>query len=186
MADVGFDRVVAVAGLDIGEVDADHLEQCIGGVAEELQVAMLGHVAVVVDPGGVDLGIDQTQRPGRVQALRRAAALFPKPLLEIGEQLAGTPAFAAVAGLQGMHDTDEVFVPDSFEFADGATGGLRVRLCPDLLDKRVVEIDHVGEFRPGPFEAGAELGEEVPHARFAAGDAISLEETHLAQRMPKE
>ncbi|MNT19316.1 hypothetical protein D3C72_1545720 [compost metagenome] len=78
-----------------------------------------------------------------------------------------------------MHDADEVFVADALEFADRAAGGLRVRLGADLLHQRVVEVDDVGEFGPRPFEAGAELGEEVAHAGFAAGDAVGLEQAHL-------
>ncbi len=112
-------------------------------------------------------------------AVEGGAALRPKPLLEIGQQLARTPALAAVARFQGVHDADEILIADALELADRATGGLRVGLRADLLDKRLVQIDHVGEFRPWPFEAGAELGEEVAHAGFAAGDSISFEETHL-------
>jgi hypothetical protein len=42
-----------------------------------------------------------------------------KPLLEIGEQLAGAPALAAAAGLQRVQDPDEVLVADALELANG-------------------------------------------------------------------
>ncbi|MDE1187855.1 MAG: hypothetical protein PW844_15440 [Pantoea sp.] len=107
------------------------------------------------------------------------AAFRPEAGLEILQQLAGAPALAAVAALQRLQDADEVFVADALQLADRAALGLLVGLLADLFDQRVVEIDNIGELRPGPGEAGAELGEEMPHARFAAGDPVGLEQAHL-------
>ena len=104
---------------------------------------------------------------------------LPEAALEIGQQLAGAPALAAIAALERLHDADEVFVADAFEIADAKAAGLRVGLAGDLVDQRVVEIDDVHQLGPGPGEAGAELGEEVAHAGFAAGDAVGLEHAHL-------
>ncbi|MCY1502595.1 hypothetical protein D9M68_366950 [compost metagenome] len=177
--DVGLDGVVAVAVAHIVEIDADQTQQAIGRIAEDLEIAMLGHVAVVVDPGSTDLGVDDAQRLDVAEVCFRLLGLGPELGLEIGEQLAGTPAFATIARFQRMHDADEVFVADALEFADRAAGGLCVRLGADLFDERIVEIDDIGELRPGPFQAGTELGEEVAHAGFAAGDAIGLEQAHL-------
>jgi hypothetical protein len=42
--------VVAPAGGEVGGVDADQAEQRVGRVAEQLQIAELGDMAVVVDP----------------------------------------------------------------------------------------------------------------------------------------
>src|SRR5271165_2109435 len=79
--------------------------------------------------------------------------------LEIRKQFAGAPALAAAAGLQRAQDAHEVVVADPLEFADGEAGRLFVRLGADLLDQALVEVDHVGEPGPWPFEARAELGE---------------------------
>ena len=63
--------------------------------------------------------------------------------------------------------------------------GLRVRLVGDLLDQRVVEVRHVHQLRPRPLQRRAELGEEVPHPRLAAGDAVGLEQAHLRPAQPE-
>ena len=53
-------------------------------------------------------------------------------------------------------------------------------LC-DPVDQFVGQFRHVHQLRPGPLQAGAELGEEMPHAGFAAGKAIGFENAHLGK-----
>ncbi len=59
VADMRFHRVVAVAALDIGKIDTDQPQQRVRRIAEHLQIAMLSHMAVIVDPCRADLGVDQ-------------------------------------------------------------------------------------------------------------------------------
>ena len=56
--------------------------------------------------------LDEAERFARGDLDLRLAGLGPKMRLEFGEQLARTPAAAFVAGLQRMHDADEVLVAD--------------------------------------------------------------------------
>ena len=84
-----------------------------------------------------------------------------------------------MAGLQRLQDADEIFFADPLELSDAQAGRLFVRLHGDLLDQSLVEVDDVGEFGPRPFEAGAELGEEMAHAGFAARDAVGLKQTEV-------
>ncbi len=49
----------------------------------------------------------------------------------------------------------------------------------DLVDQFVGQIDDIHQLGPGPGQAGAELGDEMAHAGFAAGDAIGFEHAHL-------
>src|SRR6202042_3259324 len=108
-----------------------------------------------------------------------------KSPLELHKQLSSSPSLAVAAGLQRLQDADEVLVADPLELADGQAGRLLFRLSGDLLDQSLVEVDDVGEFGPRPFEAGAELGEEMAHAGFAARDAVGLKQTHLPPTQAK-
>ena len=77
--DVGLDREPAEAPGEIGLVEADQAQQRVAGVAEQLQVAALVHVAVIVDPVGRD--------PGAVEL--RAAATGRR------ESISGLPKLAS-------------------------------------------------------------------------------------------
>src|ERR1700755_269994 len=116
VADMRLDRIIAVAGLDVVEIEADKPQQRIGRFAEDLQVAMLGHVAVVVDPGRADLCFNETERSCRIVPGLVTAGRVQKRCLEFLEQLSGTPALAAMTALQGMENADKIFVADAFEF----------------------------------------------------------------------
>ena len=69
---MALDREVA-ARRQIRPVDAEVGEERVGGVAEDLQVAALVRVAVVVDPVGGDLGRVQRERPGEIVAVAHDA-----------------------------------------------------------------------------------------------------------------
>src|SRR3984957_13109298 len=108
-----------------------------------------------------------------------------KSTLELCKQLSRSPSLAAAARLQRLQDADEVFVADPFKLSDGQAGRLLVRLSGHLLDQSLVEVDDVSKFGPRPFEAGAELSEEMAHAGFAARDAVRLKQTHLRPTQAK-
>ena len=80
MADVGLGREVAVARRPHRPRRRRSAQQRVGAIAEDLQIAALGHVAVVVDPGGADPALDKPQRRaspiGRRRRGRRDQALL--------------------------------------------------------------------------------------------------------------
>ena len=61
MHDMGFDGIVAKAARVIAGVDAEAAEQRVGAVAEDLEIAALSHVVVVVDPIGLNAGLQGEQ-----------------------------------------------------------------------------------------------------------------------------
>src|ERR1700722_6452229 len=108
-----------------------------------------------------------------------------KSTLELCKQLSSPPTLVVAAGPQRLQDADEVLVADPFKLSDGQAGRLLVRLSGHLLDQSLVEVDDVSKFGPRPFEAGAELSEEMAHAGFAARDAVGLKQTHLRPTQAK-
>src|SRR5690606_6844722 len=94
-------------------------------------------------------------------------------------ELARAPALAAVLLAERLEDGDEVLVSDALEVPDGEAACLRVGLLGDLVHQLVSQFRHVGELRPRPFEAGAELRHEVAYAGLAAGNPVGLEQAHL-------
>ena len=84
---------------------------------------MLGHVAVVVDPLGLDERLVQAQAP---VGQRRPAGPGPGPLVELAlgqrHHLAGGEARA----LETAQHRDQAIVADAGELGDRATAGLGV------------------------------------------------------------
>ena len=94
-------------------------------------------------------------------------------------QRAGAPALALVLLRQRIHDRHQIVVADALELADRQAVRLLVRLIGDQVDQLVVELRHVHQLGPRPFQRRTELRHEVAHAGLAAGDAVDLEHAHL-------
>ncbi len=95
------------------------------------------------------------------------------------QQRARAPAAPAILRAKRLHDGDQVVVANALQLADRVAVRLRVRLRHDLVDERAVELRHVHELGPRPFQRRAELVHEMAHARLAAGDAVGHEGAHL-------
>ena len=98
IADVPLDGVGAVARFEVRRVETDVAQEGIGRVAEDLAVARLGHVAVVVDPGRIDRRLEQAKRLPRVELLALARSRLEQAALVLAEDLPrGVPP-----GAQGL------------------------------------------------------------------------------------
>jgi hypothetical protein len=173
VSDVVLDREVALARGDVGGVRADQLHEPVGREAPRLEVVVRAHVAVVVGPCHGHL-------PGKCHRQ-------PVPFGGCEGRVVGRDhsARAASGAAERAENADEVVVAEALECADRHVARLRVRLGGDQAHEVVVELGDIGQPRPGPFEAGPELGHEMLHPRLAARDAIGLEQPICAQRRPK-
>ena len=93
VGDVCLDGVEAVPGGTVGLVVSDVAEQRIAGPPCGRQVGGLGHVAVVVDPVGLDPGVVQVERG------RGDVALLPRR----GDCQAVAAGFVLVERRAGAH-----------------------------------------------------------------------------------
>ena len=81
---------------------------------------------------------------------------------------------------EAAHHGDEAVVAQCLELTDRAAGGLLVGLDDEAVEQLVGELGHVGELAPRPLQCRAELGDEVAHARLAAGHPVDEERPHRA------
>ena len=170
-----FDGVHRPSGSAVPVIDARVPEERVGGIAEHLQVARIGHVTVVVDPLGPHVGLQQSQRLLGGGDTRAGAGSrgFVQTFLERPQGGAG----ADVVGLQHLLDRDQVVVPQSLQLADRASGGLRLRARDHLVDQRLGQLRGL-ESGPRPFQARSELPEHVTHAALTAGQVIDQAGAH--------
>ena len=63
--------------------------------------------------------------------------------------------------------------------------GLRIRLVGDGLYQLVGQLRHIHQLGPGPFQARAELRDEMRHSSLAASHTIGLEQAHLRPAQAK-
>ncbi len=91
MHDVGFDGVITVATVQIGFINADMRKKLVGGLPKKIEISVLGHMAVIVDPFRDYTGVEQSQRtrPGRGRTIR---CVEPGRILI--QKCARAPAFA--------------------------------------------------------------------------------------------
>ena len=179
--DVGLDREPAEAPGEIGLVEADQAQERVRGVAEQLQVAALVHVAVIVDPVGRDRRPVEAQGLGEVDGVDvgLAEARVVEPRRVLLEDLPGTP----VVRLQALHHRDQAVVAQPLQLADRAAARLLVGLRHDLVEQLVGQLGRL-QLGPGQLQGRAELGHEVAHALLAAGDAVDQEIAHERPAQP--
>ena len=167
MAQMAFHRVERMARGHIGRTRADPRQQHVGGVAKDLEVRPFGHVAVVIDPRGIDRGFQEHRRaarwrlaPGQPRAVR----------LDRG-------AGCEIVARQRGHHVDQARIAQAFVFAQRYTGGLFVGLRGHTVGQLVGQFagDQLG---PRQFQRGAELREEMAHPRLAAGQTVGQERAH--------
>ena len=158
MADVALDRVGAVAALEVRGVDADVAEERVRRVAEHLEVAALGHVAVVVDPRGVDRRLVQAQRSRRIVDPSRVAAAANSRASCSSEHLArGVPARrgAPAAARRGCRRAG------ARARAPTSPSACASDCAPIVSTSSSVELRDVRQLRPRPLQGRPELREEV-------------------------
>ena len=177
--DMAFGGVIAVPARHIVHVGPDQPQQVVGGFRGAEQIAAFGHVAVVVDPARQHLQPRHHQWCG---GLRRRRG---QPRGQSAVLLLQHPPRPPVAVLQHPQEPHEVRIADTLQLTDRIGARLRVGLACDQVHQLVSELGHVGQLRPGPLQAGAELRHEVLHPRLAARDAVGLEQAHLAPPQAK-
>ena len=169
---VGLDGIHGAAGPAVGVVDAGVAEQGIGRIAKYLQVARVGHVAVVVDPLRPHPGLEHAQRlaigpPGTECGPCRPACVLVQPLFQCAQRGTG----ADVVLLQYLLDSDQIVIAQPLELADRAAGRLRLRTGDHLVDEPFGELRRL-ELGPRPLQARSELPQHVAHAGLAAGEVV--------------
>ena len=171
MTEMRLDRVEAPMARQIGGIDPDPRQHRVGRLAEALQVAVFGHVAVVVDPLGRHLA-----PPGREQRGTRVGRL---PLGQGPRMRRDDRARAVVLLTQRREHRHETIVALAFELADRDTARLVVGLRRDAIDQVGGEFRRL-EMRPGKLQGRPELRQEVAHAGLAAREPIDQERAHEA------
>ena len=151
-------REETVAPGDVVEPSAEPLQRPVCCMGEHLQIAGLGHVPVIVGP-----------RLGHAPRAWGQAGF-------VGRDRLPCPGAKALQRPQQRH---QIVVPCPLQLADRAALGLGVGLAGDALQKGIRKFGDIGQLGPGPFQRGAELGEEMAHARVAAGDPVGLKKPHL-------
>ena len=178
MADMGLGGEIAAPGCDILCVAADQLHHPVGRVTKGLQILRLVHVTVIVCPverNGAPDGEDRLTdileiiRPRSKDGARAQGALLRVQHL----------ARAPFLHLQRAHHRNKVLIPLRQHLIDTHVTRLGVGLSGDEVDKLIVELGHVHQLGPRPFERRAELRHEMPHARLAPGGAVGVEQAHL-------
>src|SRR5262249_48056837 len=117
--EVRLDREVASVPGEVGRVDSHEPEERVRRVAEELQIAALVDMSVVVDPRGGHLRMEETRR--RVERVADGVPL-EEGSLPGGERRAGADARPA----QALEHADEAFVAQPLQVADGRAVSLEV------------------------------------------------------------
>ncbi len=125
--EVRLDREVAAARGEILGVDADRPQQRVARVAEQLQVAALVDVAVVVDPVGGHPRTVEAEQAGAVQLRARRTRRSEEPALPFGEGRAGS----GLVSPQCLEHGDEDVVTRALELPHGSPGRLLVGLRRD-------------------------------------------------------
>ena len=164
---------VAPAGGDVVRAGADQFHGPVGGLREDLQIVRLVHVTVVVGPAPRHLPRDR-DRQRAVPGSGLGPGIRQAPFMG-GDR----PAGAVIVALQGAQDGDQVVVPDALQAPHVVRPGLPVGLLGDPVDQVAGQLRDVGQPAPAPLQRRPELRDEVPHAGFAAGDPVGLEQTHL-------
>ena len=178
MHDMGFGRVITVAGADIGDIRPDMAQEGIDRLARGKKVTAFCHVAVIIDP---------SRQHGQPRAFHRAGPRnghrhrSPAAGIMFQQHLSRAP----VAFLQHPQETDQVLVADALQLADGVVARLGIRLPGDQIDQFIVEFRHIHQLGPGPGQARAELGHEMLHPGLTARHAIGFEQPHLAPAQAK-
>ncbi len=127
---------------------------------------------VIIDPLRIDLGALQHQHLAFVDRVLRGAGGGETPA-EFADHGTGR----VIRRAQRREHRDQAIVAQSLQLADRLAGGLVVGLARDGLDQLIGELrsDQLG---PGQLQRRAELVQEMPHARLAAGHAIDQERAH--------
>ena len=63
--------------------------------------------------------------------------------------------------------------------------GLCIGLIGDFLGQFIGQLGHIHQLGPWPCKARAELGNEMRHTGFAAGDAVGFKKPHLCPAQAK-
>ena len=166
VVDVRLDGEERAAGVPVLLVDADEAEQLVGRPPEGGQESPFGHVAVVVDPIGLDLA------PVEVEWGSHVVALGPRSpdrrCMDASLPLGDDPTRPEVERAQGTHHVDDVVVAQALEFGDRTPIGLFETAVGHRLHQVVGELGG-DQPRPRQLQRRTELAEHVPHALFTAG-----------------
>ena len=86
--------------------------------------------------------------------------------------------------LQGLQGGHKAIITQSFQIAKICAVCLFIRLGGDLVEQGIIQLRHIHQFCPGPFQGRPKLFHEMPHAAFAAGNTIGHECAHLGPAQP--